>query len=100
VARRSDQIIERVVTGHASAGGSTGTDRVTATALSSREAELSVLVVKHDRTSSLNAGEVRSIADAYVRWITDAETVKGRSSEASAHNRSPYINGRIRAPAL
>jgi len=61
--------------------------------------ELSLLVVKHGRTSSLSTGKVRSIADAYVRWITEADAVGDSLSRAGAHNDTPYISARIRAPA-
>jgi hypothetical protein len=73
-------------------------DRITDGVMRDGGSELSLLVVKHDRTSSLSTGKVRSIADAYVRWITDADAVGASPSRAGAHNGAPYISGRIRVP--
>jgi hypothetical protein len=71
------QIIERIIAGHVSAAGNSGRHRITDGVMRDSGSELSLLVVKHDRTSSLRTGKVRSIADAYVRWITDADAVAG-----------------------
>jgi hypothetical protein len=67
VAQRPHQIIERLVTGNASAGGKRGTRGVADTAMRNGGSEPSVLMVKHDRTSSWKVVRLRSIADAYVR---------------------------------
>ena len=65
VTQRPHKIIERFFPGDVSAHENGWTHRVTGAAMRNGESQLSVLVVKHDRTSSLNL-EVRSIADAYV----------------------------------
>ncbi len=78
--------LERIIAGQLSGAGNSGTHRITDGVMRDGGSELSLLVVKHDRTSSLNVG--KSAVSPTVMW--------GRSETlmpwAASHQEEAHIS--------